>query len=378
MKLFLKGNGAFLAVFMVVSAMLLSATPSQAAKTVWEDGASRLSLFGDMRFRAENDSDSEKDKDRTRERIRLRIGSDYTANDNVSMGFRLNTATESLQSPHQTLALDEGGGANGDFGIDRAFLKVSGNGFYVWGGKNAMPLWNPAEFLWDADIQPEGLAAGYSANLGGASLGLAVGHFMLNEANWGDDDTLLAYQASVAIGEGFKVKLAAGGMSVTDSDEGAEGKSGVPGQSHNITHVMGEVQATDLPLKPRVGVLYAFSDVGDDVIGDGAASSDKNALVAYIRAQAGIVDLRFYYWDAGYAAFPGLGHYAQDNFPYSSNFTGYHAQVGVKVLKDISVDLRYYNQSAKNEDITTWNSGVAMQGAGHDRTRIQLNLNVKF
>lgn len=349
-----------------------------AGKSVWESGGARLDLIGDMRLRLESDSDSTKDKDRTRERIRLRFGAGYTANENVAMGFRLSTASDSLQTPHQTLALDDGGGRNGDFGIDRAFLKVSGGGFYAWGGKNGMPMWNPAEFVWDADIQPEGLAAGYKTKLKGVSLGLAAGHFLLNEASFGDDDTLLAYQATAGLGDGLRVRLAVGGVSVTDSDEGAEGAAGVPGQSHNITHVMGEVQAADIPLKPRAGLLYASSDVEDSVIGAGAEAPDKNALVAYVRATAGRFDLRFYYWDAGYAAFPGLGRYAQDNFPYSSNFTGYHAQIGVKLLEDISMDLRYYNQSVKNGDITVWNSGVAMEGDGHDRSRIQLNLNVKL
>jgi len=374
-------KSSVLAVFTAIAVFgfsLLAAGPSYAAKTLWENGSSSLSLFGDMRLRLENDSDSAKDKDRTRERIRLRLGSDYKANENISMGFRLRSASENLQSPHQTLALDEGGGRNADFGIDRAFLKGQFGGFYLWGGKNALPIWNPAEVIWDDDLQPEGLAAGYNADLGGAKLGLSVGHFLLNENGWAEDDSVLAYQACIAFGESVKVKLAAGGLSFTDSEEGVEGKSAVIGQSHNITHVMGEIKAADMPFKPRVGVVYTLSDVSDKVIGAGAESSDKNTLVAYVGGEIGKVDVRFYYWDAGYAAMPALGHYAQDNFPFSSNFTGYHAQIGVKLLDSLSVDLRYYNQSTKNENITVWDSGVAMQGKNHDRSRIQMNLNLSF
>ncbi|MGK7344573.1 MAG: putative porin [Candidatus Nitrospinota bacterium M3_3B_026] len=369
-------------VLLAGAAVLAAGSPASAGKTIWEDGSSKLSLFGDARLRLESDHDDRTNadnRDRTRERIRIRTGADYTANEIVSMGFRLRTASDSRQSPHQTLGLYGGAGSNAAFGVDRGFFKLTFGDFHLWGGKNGLPAWNNAEFIWDDDLQPEGLAAGYSVNMGGARLSLGLGHFVIGEGGWDEDDTMLSYQAAIQAGKGISFKAAVGGLSFTDGDEDDAGASSgqMPGGTHSITHVLAEVRAADMPLKPRIGVAYASSDVGDDKIGDGAESEDKTALMAYVRGNVGKVNLRFYYWDNGYAAQPLLGALAQDNFPYSSNFTGYHIQVGYKFFDNLSTDLRYYVQETKNKDIKVFDNNIAMEG-DRTRTRIQLNLNVKF
>ena len=361
---------------------VISGAPAFAAKKIWEDGDSRLDLFGDMRLRFEKDDDEragKADRDRTRGRVRLRFGANYKASDVVSMGFRLRTASSNRQSPHQTLGLYGKSGSNSDFGVDRAFFRLSGGGAYLWGGKNAFPAWNPAEFLWDDDLQPEGLAAGWGGSFGIVKVKLNAGYFVIGEGNWDDDDMLLSYQGMIKAGDSFQVRAAVGGLSFDDGDENsATAASGqLPGGTATITHAMVEVRSSDLPLEPRVGVLYSTSDVDDDKIGSGAESADKKALVAYVRGSVSGVDLRFYYWDNGYAAQPLLGSLGQDNFPFSSNYKGYHIQVGYKFFGNLSTDLRYYWQETKNENITVHDSDIAMQG-DRTRTRIQLNLNVKF
>lgn len=369
-------------VLFALATIIFAASPANAGKTVWEDGPSKLSIFGDARLRLESDYDDRtnaNDRDRTRERIRIRTGADFAANEIVSMGFRLRTNSDSRQSPHQTLGFYGGAGSNSGFGVDRGFFKLKFGGFYLWGGKNGLPAWNSAEFILDEDLQPEGLAAGYSVNMGGAKLSLGLGHFIIGEGGWNEDDTMLSYQAAVKAGKSISFKAAVGGFSFTDGDKNdANASSGqMPGGTHSITHVLAEVRAADMPLKPRIGVAYAASNVGDDKIGDGAKSEDKTALMAYARGNVGKVDLRFYYWDNGYAAQPLLGALAQDNFPYSSNFTGYHIQVGYKFFDALSADLRYYFQETKNKDIKVFDNNIAMEG-DRKRTRIQLNLNVKF
>ena len=165
-------------IFMGLGILLsMSATPAYAGKKVWEDGDSSLTLFGDMRLRVELDDDSKKDDTRDRWRIRLRPGMKFVYNKTASMGFRLRTATGSIQSPHQTLEVGDPSG-NQQFGVDRAYFKLKFGGFYVWGGKNGFNIWNPNEVLWDSDLQPEGLALGFKT--GGLHIGLS--RFIINEA----------------------------------------------------------------------------------------------------------------------------------------------------------------------------------------------------
>ncbi len=366
-------------VSLLISVLVISidAVPAFAGKTVWENGESSLDIFGDLRFRAENDSDDQKDKDRTRERVRARFGSTYKANEMVSAGFRLSTGSDSLQSPHQTLDLYNGYDTNGDFGLDRAFIKVKLDGLAITAGKTGFVGYDPAELVMDGDIQPEGISAKYNGSAGDINVWLGFAHYLLNEASWGEDDTALFYQAGMKAGEGLKFTGAISGITFTDSDENNPDKAGIPGKSYSVMHLMGEITATDVEYKPTLGIGYANANIDESVIGAGSDSADKNGLVIYLKGTFGKIGLRAYYWDLGYASASALGSLAPDNFPFSSNFTGYHLQMDYKLFDAIGMDLRYYNQTTKNEEITVFNSDVAMQGP-RNRSRVQLNLNVKF
>ena len=159
----------------------------------------------------------------------------------------------------------------------------------------------------------------------------------------------------------------------------------LPGGTSTLTHVIGEIKISSINMK--IGGSYTSADT-DDVWGykysdagarSGAAfgSDYTTGIVGWVKAKAGKVDLRIYYWDMGYAAQPGLGKFGQDNFPFTTNFTGYHLQAGYKFFGAMSADFRVYIQETKNENIKVWDSNVVMQGV-RDRTRYQLNLNFKF
>lgn len=369
--------------------------PAYADKKVWEDGSANLSLFGDARFRYEQDSDSragKADRDRSRERVRLRTGADYTANENLSMGFRVRTASDSLQSPHETLGFLGDSGTETSFGLDRAFIKVKAGDFNVWGGKNGLPAWNPGEYIWDDDLQPEGLAAGYNLSLGGLKAGLTLGHFIISEGKWDADDTLTTYQLSLQAGDSFQIKGAVGGLSFNDGNANDSTKTSglLNGGTQTINHLLLEIKAKDIPLKPAIGFGYSTSNV-DDKYGivttttDGTTSSsgknldsaDKNGMMTYVKGEVEGVMLEVQYWDSGYASQPLLGQLGQDNFPFSSNFKGYLVQVGYKFFKNLSTDLRYYHQETKNTGVKTFDNNIGMEG-DTKRNRIQLNLNASF
>lgn len=371
--------------------------PAYADKKVWEDGDANLSLSGDARFRYEQDSDSragKADRDRSRERVRLRTGADFTANENLSMGFRLISASDNNQSPHQTLGLYGDGGKDSEFGLDRVFIKVKGGDFSAWAGRNALPAWNPGEFIWDDDLQPGGVGAGYNTSFGDVKLGLNLGHFIISEGKWDSDDTLTTYQLSIQTGDSFQIKAAIGALSFSDGNATDSTKTSglLNGGTATITHALLELKAKDIPLKPTIGFAYATSNV-DDKYGivtttatDGTSTSsgkkldsaDKTGMMAYAKGEVEGVMLEVQYWNNGYAAQPLLGQIGQDNTPFSSNFKGYAAIVGYKFLKNLSTDLRYIHLETKNKDIKTFDDGnLAMQG-DTKRNRIQLNLNVGF
>ncbi len=371
--------------FALFAWLVIVAMPGHAsAATVWENDDSRFVVGADARLKIDSASD-EGDRDTNGWRVRLRVNGEFTANEYVSAGFRLVTSSGDNRSIHGALTVGDGGEEKTDLGVDRVYLKFRGEGYYLWAGKNTINIWNPAQFLWDRDIQPEGVALGYKARDGNSKLGIGLGLFSFNKSGWGDNDYLLTYQVAFASGDDLRIKGAVGGFTFNDADQtetgwtAGAGSNGIdknnigriPGGSHNITHAMLELKANDTTFKPRIGFAYAMSDVSDywgktnnSATGAGAnlEQGDKQAFITYFRAVVEGVDFRAYYWDVGYAGVPALGMFGQDEFPLASNFTGYHVQAEYEVATNVSVELRYSYQETKNTAISVWNSLVAMEG----------------
>ena len=148
-----------------------------------EKKANKLKLYGDVRFRTELDRDSKKNDgsmraDRDRFRFRFRFGFKYALNNNLEFGGRIRSGNPlNAQSPHVTLGQAF---TSKDLSIDKAYIKYKSNGFYVWGGKNSMNMWEPDEMLWDGDVNPEGIALGNRFQLGdNAKLQLNTGYFII-------------------------------------------------------------------------------------------------------------------------------------------------------------------------------------------------------
>jgi len=111
-------------------------------------GLDMLDIFGDFRFRFEQDWDSKdtsgvKRDDRARARIRTRIGIKITPNDFFEFSARLRSGDKnSQQSPHITVE-DFSGNDNGERGavIDKWYMKLKNDHLWVWGGRNGIPFW---------------------------------------------------------------------------------------------------------------------------------------------------------------------------------------------------------------------------------------------
>ena len=351
---------------MFVGLAMLVTTPAAFAGIDVGDG---LTLSGDVRFRVESDSDDNKDEDRSRERVRLRFGGKYKASDLVTLGFRLETASSSLQSPHSTLGVADGG-KNASLGLGRAYIQLNLDPIVLLLGKWGSPLFNPAEFVHDSDISFEGVGAAIG---GGDEIKYTaiLAHHLVSENNWNGaagDDTLLSYQGIVSGGGDIGWKVGVGGNTFND----ASTEDGGSDQTHTILHAVAQVRAKEMN-DIRVG--GGFAQYSGDAEVD---SEDKTAFMAFIRGRAGSVGLRLYYWNVGYAAALLNGAAAQDNFPFSSNFTGFHVQLDLpKLLDAVSWDLRYYTQDTKNANVSS-DAGYMMTGDGRTRNRIQINFNSRF
>lgn len=178
----------------------------------------RLSIYGDFRLRHESNIKLDAAPDRHRGRLRFRLGATYQANDEFQFGARITTGDPAdPNGPHQTLG---NGFHNFGVNLDRAFLTYRPKwapGVWATGGKFAHPFFaNPVygELVWDADVQPEGLAGGYTTQGKGTfeRFGLVAAKYNAIEQSRTPQAFASALQAStrLRLGDHMKLDLALG------------------------------------------------------------------------------------------------------------------------------------------------------------------------
>ncbi|MDP2229639.1 putative porin [Methylotenera sp.] len=140
----------------------------------------RISFYGDMRLRFENNAYSESNalpdvhkintnryaeiqnttEDRDRLRVRGRLGADVKVNDWLSGGLRMTTGQlTSPVSPNQTQQVSEGKYV---VGLDRVFLKANPTDWLmVEGGRFSNPFFS-TDMMFDPDLAFDGIAATFT------------------------------------------------------------------------------------------------------------------------------------------------------------------------------------------------------------------------
>ena len=158
----------------LAAAMALSPSPSLlplqgndgAEDSVWD----RLSFYANGRLRAESTFDQpDGADDRHRGRLRFRAGAKYRIEEGLTAEARISTASSSPNNAHW----DFGDGFGpAELRLDRFFVAWEPSGTWqLRAGKMPHAFVGPPvyeEWAWDADIQPAGLAAIWSPDLGGA------------------------------------------------------------------------------------------------------------------------------------------------------------------------------------------------------------------
>lgn len=163
----------------------------------------RVKVSGDLRLRHESSFIST-GTDRHRQRLRLRVGADLDLSEEVRIGARVTTGDpQDARSPYQTWG---DGGRKFDLNLDRAFATWTpawGRGAWATAGKFGHPFRsNPiyGELLWDADLQPEGVAMGWSGKDVGmlSDLRFVGGAYNVLERGAGTDAFALVVQGSAS------------------------------------------------------------------------------------------------------------------------------------------------------------------------------------
>jgi len=157
--------------------------------------AERITIKGDLRVRQEFiniDANGQPGKDR--QRYRARIGIEAKVAKNVDASVRLASgssdgATSTNQNMGDTFNKDQ-------VWIDLAYLDWHPlAGLNIFAGKMRQPWEKVGDVIWDNDVNPEGLAVKYSADLGGANLTASGGFLVLNNIDGlrFDEDASVVY-----------------------------------------------------------------------------------------------------------------------------------------------------------------------------------------
>jgi hypothetical protein len=130
--------------------------------------AEKIKFSGDFRYRFESiDAKASSGGNlpgNNKNRIRARLGLDAKINEEVNVGFRF--ATGSDTNPNSTNQTLDNGFAKKDVWLDLAYFDwhpKSVEGLNVYGGKMPRPFYRVGDnqLVWDDDVNPEGIAAKY-------------------------------------------------------------------------------------------------------------------------------------------------------------------------------------------------------------------------
>jgi len=314
------------------------------------DSAEKLSAFGDFRLRGEYDERTKNDgteQSRNRLRYRARLGMAFRVNDRWSARMRLATNISSINSPHVTF------GGDPDIGFDQAYLKYRGDSIKIMAGKQPLNYWNSSEMVWDKDFNPDALGFVYNRQ----NFTLNAAHIILQESNWDNRDQRIDMLQGVY--HSHSIILALGYFNNNDG-----------GAAETVGTFSAQYMAADW----RSVIELSVSD---------AAIENQAWSLQFRKNLARGMGLRIYYMYVEAQSVPGDGKYGQDDFPDQngsglSNFQGLRLQYDQQLDKNLAMDVRLYNMRAINEDFAAAAAPGNPYFADDNRTRLQININLKF
>jgi len=349
--------------------------------------AKNLKLYGDFRFRVEQDWDSRRSDgtyrtDRRRMRYRLRFGFNYKIN-HLLFGGRLRSGNlNNSQSPHTSFGSSN---EKHSIGIDKAFVKFGPSKYWIWLGKNNLPFWKENEFWWDDDITPEGVAlGGILLDKNYLSIKPTFGYFLLDNIQ-GENQSLLGGQLKLEATLGnFDLNIASGYYycnSLLDRS-----------YANDINLIDYKMLNSRIELKSKsrfpviIGLEYLqnFADYsGNQMITENGHESEKGGYVLTLSTGNKFKknNLLISYYYAFIPKYSVVNHLSQDdwvrwdlatgNGTRSSNFKGHEFRVSYSIGKSVNLVARAYIAEAikkERHDDTALETG----------NRVRFDCNFKF
>lgn len=373
----------------------------------------KFKVYGDFRFRTEQDFDSERANsatargnnrsraDRFRLRVRARLGANWEFNDHFSFDTRIRTGqNNSQQSPHITIVEhngdngrpgDRGNKGPADFNFDKYYLKAKGFGGELWGGRNDLTIWKQNELFWDDDVTVLGGGGRYtyavtdnqSLQLNAIAAKLPAGmrdfagEIYAGQVVYANKDLLSAFNVkdvNLTIASGYYSLEAdpdAGGATSTGAaEDGLTGDFGLRDYRPIVSSVQLGTKVVGIPVQVGYDYIRNLETYKSSV----SNHDDRDGWVA----QAGLGQLKnpgdwlvFYYYARieGRALNPA---YAQDDWlrwgtttqTNAVDFAGHEIRLGYVPFKQTNVMLRFYDVHAID--------------SGQDGNRVRLDLNYTF
>ncbi len=345
----------------LMSAAVASLIASQGALAgVTVDDAGKVTLYGDVRLRAEYDkreytpADGRDDATRDRLRYRARFGVSWKATDELSANIRLATGTSDPQSPHANFDMMSHSG--GDFGVDRAFVTYTGvENAKVVAGLSAPAYWQQTELFWDGDVNLHGAQASYQ--LGPVKLNGGFGQ-VDEDGITGSDAKVLSAQAVYAQ-NGLTVALGYAGY--RDAKNGGFDPDAVFG-AKNFYHLAAQY---------KMGPFLLGADYQ-------ASNADEGDTAYVLQGRYNINNensVRLYYWYVEANA----AHLTQDDSRSSSNFKGPEVQFKHKLSKTASVRARLFAmEQVEDNPVHVMSSFNTMSTGADNELRLRFDFDIKF
>jgi hypothetical protein len=335
-----------------------------------------MDFFGDLRLRHESRYNSF-GTDRDRERIRLRFGANFEFSDQLKVGFRVRSGNpDDPNSPHHTMssAFD-----SIDFNLDRAFAQYTpcwAPGVTLLGGKFGSPFaTNPvySELVWDADINPEGAAIVYDT---GSCFRFVGGGYVVTERGSIKETSLFTAQllGRKDVNACSSVEASVGYYYYDDMAPGGDASL----QAENQGNVLaGADYASDFEIWNTI-VAYKYDGAcvpivfsSEYIYNDGAFNDQDEGWA--VGASAGQTsspgDSKVFYQYQDIEQESIFSGFANDDFPYATNFRGHVFGVDNRLGKAASLRLW-----ALNSERTRHGTGYP----DYSRWTLRADLNIKF
>jgi len=365
--------------------------------------AAQTALRGDMRVRHEytNIEDEPKfateppgassssGRDRDRQRLRARLGAFTQINPEVETGIQVATGgAADRRSTNQDLdAYFDKKSIWLDLGyID--YHPVDMPGLRLLGGKMKQPWMALGEIAWDADINPEGLAAQYSHTTGTTTLFGSAGYYTLKDnvdgdgVEWDNDLALYALQAGVSFDPVERIRLTLGASSYAFSNDRQQLGEDEPSiamiangnttDEFGLYEVFGQMDVRELPLPLTLYGLYVRNAEADDYF-DGEVQftdgSEDTAWTLGLRTTVVGLALDYSYRDVQRNAV--VGYFTESDFAAGfAGSRGHKLKAQYEILKNFNATVTWF--LAESDVASRYNIDDA------EVETLMLDLNAKF